>query len=149
MQDAAFRVLLGFLIFFGLAIGASFWLPGSLDPGAALHPDISSLLQSSGRAHSSVILIAFGMAMIIVTVMSIFVWVGFYKPAGGASLRKWSIVFFCGLLAHLCRFISDLRYIFRYRQRCVLGWLSRTHSLDDLWMLAVPWHIDRYIRAEI
>ena len=98
MPCVAIRLLLGLSAALTGVMGLSYLLPTATQPTARLHPDVPSLLQSTGGLadQPEVLWLGYIVGLLILAVMAVCVWIGLRKKETGTPLTRWMMVGFAG-----------------------------------------------------
>ncbi len=98
MPRVAVRLLLGLSAMLMVVMSASRLLPAATQPTARLHPDVPSLLQSTGgpTGQPEVIWLGYAVGLLILGVMAVCVWIGLRKKETGTPLSRRVMIGFGG-----------------------------------------------------
>lgn len=101
---AIFKLMLGALLALLAIITIAFFIPGSSAPTAAIHPQIDSMLKSSGgyAGKPGTLFLAFGIGLLMISIMSLAVLAGWRKAGSLGKSGKWLIAGCIGFVGVFC-----------------------------------------------
>ena len=98
MPRAAFRLLLALSFGLLLTLGVSFFVPAARQPTAMLHPEVPSLLHSTGglSEQPETLWLGFAIGLLMIALMAVCVWIGLRREGKGTPLSRWMMIGFVG-----------------------------------------------------